>query len=473
MEQSDLKNAFLEKVRQQIRCRKMQESLLEELSNHIEDQKDIYMEFGMTQEEALKKAVEQMGDPIQTGVELDRVHRPKTDWTLLLMTILLLSVGLGIQYCFQYGGGSTYEIDYFSKQAVICLAGMGVLAVVYFMDYSILGKFPLVIWAGITALCVFNIFFGVTVNGMNYYLSRLMPLFIPAFGGILYQYRGTGFRGIVSCGLYFAVPVLLSLYAGSISVLFLVCISGLIMLFSGIWKGWFGGERKKELMLVFFPLLVCSLLLIGLLYLRGGYYYMQRLLVFLDPSRDPMGAGYQMTVVREVLKNARLIGPASVVIDGTTISIDAFLPQVNIDMAVTYVIAHFGLLAGALVIGLFTAFFVKILRMSMKQKNALGFMVSLGCSLLIGLQGFFYISANLGRMIFGQIYLPFVSYGLTNCMVYMCLLGLILSVFRNTNIMPDKAEKSSKIPFSFIEYSEGRIVIRWKKRKGAEAAKEA
>lgn len=52
----------------------MREEIRTELRQHIEDQADIYQESGMNRKDAVEKAVEDMGDPVETGVQLDMVH---------------------------------------------------------------------------------------------------------------------------------------------------------------------------------------------------------------------------------------------------------------------------------------------------------------------------------------------------------------------------------------------------------------
>jgi len=76
---------YLEAVRQQIRWKKVQSPVLEEIKNHIIDQKDAFVIDGLNEEEATDKAIAEMGDPIVVGEQLDRAHRPR-----------LIGMGIGI-----------------------------------------------------------------------------------------------------------------------------------------------------------------------------------------------------------------------------------------------------------------------------------------------------------------------------------------------------------------------------------------
>ena len=64
---------YLKKVLEQIRCKKAQGEIREELRAHIEDQKEANLAAGMSAEEAEREAVADMGDPVETGIALDKV----------------------------------------------------------------------------------------------------------------------------------------------------------------------------------------------------------------------------------------------------------------------------------------------------------------------------------------------------------------------------------------------------------------
>ena len=95
---------YLEIVKEQIRQKQMQEELAEELGCHIEDQAEVYRSLGYPVEKAMEKAVEDMGDPVETGVQLDLVHQPKLDKRLLGIFLLNLDHRRTPSvYCLVYG----------------------------------------------------------------------------------------------------------------------------------------------------------------------------------------------------------------------------------------------------------------------------------------------------------------------------------------------------------------------------------
>ena len=70
---------FIKNITEQIRCVRAREGIAHELKNHILDQAEAFEASGESHNEALQKAIKEMGDPIAIGTSLDQVHRPQTD----------------------------------------------------------------------------------------------------------------------------------------------------------------------------------------------------------------------------------------------------------------------------------------------------------------------------------------------------------------------------------------------------------
>ena len=139
------KQTYLEILTEQIRCKKVLPLVTEELSAHIEDQKTEYMSEGMTEKEAEEEAVRQMGDPVEVGIEMDRIHRPKTAWGMIGGIVLLSLLGVCLLYilqlrlgnqgvCFFYGQGIQNLLDDLLKMMI----GLGVMVGVCYIDYEML-----------------------------------------------------------------------------------------------------------------------------------------------------------------------------------------------------------------------------------------------------------------------------------------------------------------------------------------------
>lgn len=77
------KKKYIETVTEQIRCKRALPLVTKELEDHIEDQKSAYMADGMDSFEAEEAAVLEMGDPVEVGIDMDRIHRPKMAWKMI------------------------------------------------------------------------------------------------------------------------------------------------------------------------------------------------------------------------------------------------------------------------------------------------------------------------------------------------------------------------------------------------------
>ena len=86
---------FLKEVTNHIKSKEAKDLVATELNFHLKQTKNMWMDKGLSEEVAEDKAVEQMGSPIKLGRELNKLHKPKVDWFLLI----LLVVAMGLGFC--------------------------------------------------------------------------------------------------------------------------------------------------------------------------------------------------------------------------------------------------------------------------------------------------------------------------------------------------------------------------------------
>lgn len=444
--QDDGKQQYVNKVTEQIRCRRARVLVAEELNQHIEDQAEEFCREGMTGEEALREAVRQMGDPVAAGLQLDRIHRPRMEWKLLALVGVLTLAGLFVQYAIAGGG----EEDWFVRQLFYTELGIGAMMLVYFVDYTLIGKYPLILWGGWTAFLAVGMMFGDTVNGLQVFLPihgqyRIYPLLIllvPLFGGVLYRFRGSGWGGLLLCGICAAVDLLLACSSASRTSVFELLIIFAAMLTYAVAKGWFEIRRLTGYLMIYTPIALLFLFLyMGVSWLasRGGYAFV-RMDAALHPERYEDSWGYLALKIREMVSRARLIGGDGVLREEAANGALDF----SSDMIFGYVLVTFGVLAGILLAVLLGTMIGKIFRMSFRQKNQLGAMLGFGCACLFLCETVIYVSYNLGLTMFMPKYLPFFSKAGAGTVSLYILMGLVLSVYRNTNVVKEKPGK--KIP---------------------------
>ena len=184
---------YLNSLTEQIRNKHARIMVAEEITAHIEDQKEAYILEGMSEQEAEETAVKEMGNPVDTGQQLDKVHRPKTDVWMLGAMIVLTLIGIIMQsiICLQYSGNASVQNNYHMRTICYNLIGLLVMAAVYFADYRILNRY---IWPIYSAYLAGGIFFLRSPAFGEYYQhlrfgQTIYILFIPLFAVFCYRFR--------------------------------------------------------------------------------------------------------------------------------------------------------------------------------------------------------------------------------------------------------------------------------------------
>ncbi len=425
------KEEFIQLLADQIRCKRAREDVVREIEAHISDQAQEYEAEGMTPEEALAEAVEQMGDPVAVGVELDRIHRPRMDWGMIVMAVLLSLGGLAVQCAI---GNITVGSAAFERQCLFMGIGFCLMLGICFLDYSFIGKYAKPLFILYAAGVLFYMTqFSYTVNGMHRGAILPLYLFVPLYAGILYQYRKTGYAGLIKSIGFLIPPVWLAWFGiPSLSTaiqLFLIC--GGMLLFA-VAKGWFSVKRKQTIL---------ALILVGvILPLVGGAagfafwladYQKMRILAFLNRGAYADGAGYYYQQIEDVLSRVNWIGGAA--------NAEEIVSQTaRGEVSLFSLVALYGSLVGFLVVFAISAMVIHAFLISMKQRNQLGLMVGMGCTLVLGVQTVIGTAVNFGCLPITTVTIPFLTGGGTAAIVYSILIGLLLSVSRNRDVLSDR-----------------------------------
>lgn len=451
MQQSNKINAYLNAVCQQLRWKKAHKPILEEVEAHITDQKNAYINGGIDEETAIDRAIKDMGDPIIVGGQLDRVHRPKPAWSILVPAITALIFGLAVQLLI--GTENHKGASIFNKQLIWSGISIIVMLVAYFADFTIIGKYPKTLFFALAAATIAIILLSNTVNGKHTYASYLLLLFPTAFTGIVYRMRNKGYPGIVLCGMFFMIPAVIALFVPSITSIVLISVSCLVILTVAVAKGWFHVRKLNALLLMYIPTAI--VLLISL----NSVYSWRRLQVILNPSIDPQGSGYMGNITRQLIAGAKFYGQGTIPDSFHSKTAFQVLPGINTDFLLTYLIHRVGWIAFVVIAAILLSLIIQTILLSKKQKSMLGIFVSTAIIATFAIQSIVYIVANLGYVFFSPLSLPLISFGGTYLIINMCLIGILLSVFRISDLVKDKVLSKSIKPDPFIRFEEGKIII--------------
>ena len=154
-------------------------------------------------------------------------------------------------------------------------------------------------------------------------------------------------------------------------------------------------------------------------------YQQQRIIVFLDPGKDPQGAGYQIIQSKIAIGSGGLAGKGY--LEGSQTKL-AFLPHQHTDFVFSVLGEELGLLGGIILLGLFAFLIIKGVLIAQKARNTFASNLAIGLSAIIGFQMMVNIGMTLGVMPVTGLPLPFVSYGGSSMLLSWMILGLLLAI---------------------------------------------
>ena len=179
-----------------------------------------------------------------------------------------------------------------------------------------------------------------------------------------------------------------------------------------------------------------SLLLIGIASIPVAWqflleYQKNRILIFLNPESDPLGAGYHLLQSKIALGSGGIFGKGF--LNGSQSNLN-FLPEKQTDFIFTMLAEEFGLVGGLLVILLFVIIIGYGYVISFYINNIFGRLVTLGMTTAIFLYVFINIGMVMGLVPIVGVPLPFISYGGTALLTTMMAVGFIINGYTHRKI---------------------------------------
>ncbi|HEV8055464.1 MAG TPA: rod shape-determining protein RodA [Nocardioidaceae bacterium] len=159
-------------------------------------------------------------------------------------------------------------------------------------------------------------------------------------------------------------------------------------------------------------------------------YQLDRFLAVVDPSLDPLGAGYNTVQARIAIGNGGIFGQG--LFNGSQTQ-SGFVPEQHTDFVFTVAGEELGLVGAAAIIGLFALLLWRGLRIALAAEDMFGRLAAAGIVCWFGFQAFQNIGMCLGIMPVTGVPLPLVSYGGTSMFVSLMAIGLLLNIHLRTD----------------------------------------
>lgn len=348
------------------------------------------------------------------------------NWTYLLLIVLISVIGIANIYSATSSWTSTAQPVYI-KQLYWLGLGLSIVVLICLFDYRHLEYLSFPLYGGNLLLLVMVLFIGrtsmgatrwISLAGINLQPSEIMKIVIII---VLARYfsekehlRGFSLREIITPGLILGVPALLIMKQPDLGTALLVlCIGGTMALFAGV-------QRSA----------ITFLAVSGLAATVGGWfllhdYQKQRILTFLNPELDPLGAGYHIIQSKIAVGSGGLNGLGFM--KGTQSQL-SFLPERHTDFAFSVFAEEWGLTGGLLLLSLYCLIVLWGLHIALRSNDRFGMYLAVGVSAML----FWHIVVNLG-MVIGLlpvvgVPLPLFSYGGTSMVTTMTGIGVLMNV---------------------------------------------
>ena len=348
------------------------------------------------------------------------------DRTLVIVSIFL--VVIGIMAIFSAGSakavGEGLSPLYFSiRQFVWLIAGIFGAAFFAKYDYKKLKNYtmPIAIMVVVMLALVQFTQLGLTVNGakrwfvlgpLQFQPSELAkPAVILMFASLFCKNISITDSNKFPYYLMFGIMLLFIYKQPNLSMIILLLMTALAIYFMS------GGGSVKQILCWFAAG-------IGFVSLFIRDYQKQRILVWLDPNKDPLNAGYNIIQSLIAFASGGFFGVGY----GNSKQKLSWLPEGHTDFIFAVIAEEFGFLGCFFIICLFAMFVQRGFIIATRSPDMFGKLVAIGITFSIGFQALMNISVASSALPATGIPLPFISYGGSSLFISLCMLGVLLNI---------------------------------------------
>ncbi len=349
------------------------------------------------------------------------------DWGLLWLTLAIISAGLMTLYSAVSLDGAPSQNPLFIRQLIWFGCGLVAMVVSFLFSYKLLERWAYFIYGACVLMLVWVLFFGKVVGGSQRWLSlgaaSLQPSELVKVAVIIalarmyakmVSARGMTIRDLMQPVILTLIPFLLIVRQpdlGTAMVVALIAVS--ITLFAKIERRSLGG------------LVACCTLAVPAVWFFLKGYQKQRILTFLNPDRDPLGAGYHIIQSKIAIGSGMLSGKGY--LKGTQNAL-AFLPEQHTDFIFSVLAEEWGLIGACVLLLLFLLLILWGLNIAQHCRDPFGTILSVGVTAMIFWQVLINIGMVMGLMPVVGVTLPFISYGGSSIITMMIGIGMLLNV---------------------------------------------
>ena len=349
-------------------------------------------------------------------------------WQINWLFVLLLCATLGVGLVMLYSAANGSMTPWASRQAIRFAAGIVMMIAIAVTDIRFWLRYAYFFYV-LALVALMAVEYGGTIGMgaqrwidlgvVNLQPSELMKIALVL--ALARYFHGASIEEVGSIP-YLVVPLVLVLAPTALvlrqpdlgTALMLIMASGAIFFAAGvrIWK--------------FVVVLLAALLSAPVAWQFLREYQKQRVLTFLDPESDALGAGYHIIQSKIALGSGGIFGKGFM--KGTQGHLN-FLPEKQTDFIFTMLAEEFGLVGGLGLLGLYVLLLIYCFAISLRSRNHFGSLVGLGVTTTFFLYVFINIAMVMGLIPVVGVPLPFISYGGTALLTLLIGFGLSMCVY--------------------------------------------
>jgi rod shape determining protein RodA len=358
---------------------------------------------------------------------LERRSIHNIDWLLTFSVLAIAAIGAGMVYSATAGAPPPLS-GLARKQVIFALVGLLSMVVAMSIDYHTLSELSYVFYSITLLLLLYLLFFGRAIANTRGWLElgpvNFQPAEMAKVTTLLMLSTFMGRRRTARLGSYnmaailgiVGLPVVLIIrqpdLGTALTFLPLVAVAAFL-----------GGIRVRTiLLLVLIPVLLA--LPLWNHYLKD--YQKIRVMTFLDPTRDPRGAGYQVIQSKIAVGSGGLSGKGF--LEGTQGQLN-FLPAQHTDFIFALLGEERGFLGSLIVLSLYFVVIYRCIAIARAARDRLGVFLSMGMVALFACQALVNIGVVVGLLPTTGVPLPLMSYGGSSLISTMTGFGLVLNVW--------------------------------------------
>ncbi|MDD4737032.1 MAG: rod shape-determining protein RodA [Kiritimatiellae bacterium] len=353
----------------------------------------------------------------------------RLDWWMVLVIMALMGAGIAFIYSACYRHDDLPVSLLYQKQIVWCGVGFGFFLTVLFVDYRRLGENALWLYLVGLVLLLLVLLVGKKVYGAYRWLSffgiQVQPSEFAKLSTLvaLAAYLGRPDRDVrrmetiaVALGIML-VPFLLILKEPDLGTAMVLVPMVFGMLFVA------GMPMRILLFLLFLGMLV-----LPVSWLVLSPYQKDRLMVFVDPDRDPLGAGWNMVQSIIAVGSGGVTGKGF--LQGTQ-NILGFLPRTvaPTDFIYSVIAEETGFVGSMVIMGLYVLLLSFCIRAAGAARDRFGRLLAVGAAIMMCCHVFVNLAMTVGLMPITGLPLPLISYGGSFMVGTMISLGIVQSVY--------------------------------------------